>query len=107
MKLRSFHIRTYRRLPVQGPVHFLNDELQGTGHVWNLSLNGCRVDADLDLEPGTAVSLSLRLPELDEEVKIDSAAVAWARGCDFGLRFHSVSVAAMEQLEGLILACPR
>ena len=75
MKPRSFHIRTYRRLPVQGSVHFLN-ELRGTGHVWNLSFSGCRIDADPDLEPGTAVSLSLRLPELDEELTIDSAAIA-------------------------------
>jgi hypothetical protein len=45
----TFQVRPYQRLSVQAPLYFHNDEIQGTGSLWNVSLDGCRMDASLPL----------------------------------------------------------
>jgi hypothetical protein len=52
-----FHMRTYRRILLQGTVIFLNEELKARGFIWNLSLDGCRVDAETSVPADTETLL--------------------------------------------------
>jgi hypothetical protein len=87
---QRFHIRTYRRVPLQATVYFLNEQFRARGFVWNLSLDGCRVDTDKEVLPGTEVSLMLNLPEAGEPIEVDSAVVAWSRGHELGFRWDAM-----------------
>jgi hypothetical protein len=95
---QRFHIRTYRRIPLQATVYFHNEQFSALGFVWNLSHDGCRVDAEREVLPGTEVSLMLNLPEAGELIEVESAVVAWSRGhvwvsagirCDASMRHAS------------------
>ena len=57
-----FHIRQYHRIPVHCSMYFSGDQLYGTGTVWNVSIGGWRVDSDMTVEPGTALTLYIMLP---------------------------------------------
>ncbi len=59
----TFQLRTYRRLPVQGQgiVHFVGQEAEGQGRLWNLSLTGCRMDSGQDVVPGMVFTMLLQL----------------------------------------------
>ena len=49
MSTSTFHVRPHHRVPVQCTVYFSNAELNGSGTLWNLSLDGCRVDGTVPL----------------------------------------------------------
>lgn len=87
---QRFHIRTYRRASLQGTVVFLNEELQARGFIWNLSPNGCRVDAERAVPPGTEGSMLLNLPQGGPGIEIHRAVVAWSRGHELGFRIDEI-----------------
>jgi hypothetical protein len=82
---QAFHIRQYRRFPVNCLLYFSSDELYGTGTIWNLSLGGWRVDSDVEVSTGTTLTLCVMLPDNKEALLVDQAAVCWSRGHEFGL----------------------
>ncbi|MDI3467924.1 MAG: hypothetical protein OJF50_006745 [Nitrospira sp.] len=90
MTPKRFRIRTYRRASLQGTVFFLNDELKARGFIWNLSPNGCRVDAEREVPAGTEVSMLLNLPAGGPEIEVHSAVVAWSRGHELGFRIDEI-----------------
>ena len=59
MATSTFQVRTYHRLPIHSPLYFHNEHIQGTGAVWNVSRDGCRMNANVPLHPGTVVELML------------------------------------------------
>jgi hypothetical protein len=85
-----FVIRTYRRIPLNSTAFFLNEHFKAHGFVWNLSPDGCRLDAERDVPEGTEVSLLLHLPEAGEPIEIDRAVVAWSRGQEIGFRWDTI-----------------
>jgi hypothetical protein len=85
-----FTIRTYRRVPLQARAYFLNEQLRARGFVWNVSLAGCRVDAEKDVAVGTEVSLMLNLPEAGEPIEVDRAVVAWSHGHALGFQWDEI-----------------
>jgi hypothetical protein len=87
---QRFQIRTYRRIPLQATAFFVNEQVRARGFVWNLSLDGCRIDAEKDVQEGTEVSLMLYLPEGVEPVEVESAVVAWSRGHELGFRWQHI-----------------
>lgn len=82
---QTFHMREYRRFPVNCLLYFSSDHLYGTGTVWNLSLGGWRVDSDVTVATGTTLTLFVMLPDNKEAVLVDQATVCWSRGHEFGL----------------------
>ena len=85
MAISTFQVRSYHRLPVQSPLYFHNEHIQGTGFLWNLSLDGCRIDFSLPLQPGTVVELMLLLGPGDA-LHVKAATICWTRGLECGLR---------------------
>jgi hypothetical protein len=75
----------YRRFPVQCLLYFSGDALYGTGSLWNISLNGCRVDSDVKVPVGITLTLVVMLPDEKAGLRVDQAIVCWSRGHEFGL----------------------
>ena len=54
---QTFYVREYRRFPVNCLLYFSNDQVHGTGTVWNLSLGGWRIDSDVEVATGNMLTL--------------------------------------------------
>ena len=100
----TFHVRSFRRFPVQCSVYYSSDEFQGTGIAWNLSLNGWRVDGTHSVEPGMVVTLCVFLPGPHPTVFIDRATVRWSRGQEFGISVTSIKADEHARLEQFVTA---
>jgi hypothetical protein len=99
-----FHVRSFRRFPVQCSVYYSSDEFQGTGIAWNLSLNGWRVDGTHPVEKGMVVTLCVFLPGQHPTVFIDRAVVRWSRGQEFGIEVNSIKADERARLEQFVTA---
>ena len=99
-----FHVRSFRRFPVQCSVYYSSDLFQGTGIAWNLSLNGWRVDGTHPVEPGTVVTLCVFLPGQYPTVFVDRAIVRWSRGQEFGIEVNSIKADEQARLEQFVTA---
>ena len=100
----SFHVRSFRRFPVQCSVYYSCDAFQGSGIAWNLSLNGWRVDGTHPVEPGTIVTLCIFLPGPHPTVFVDRAIVRWSRGQEFGIEVHAIKADEQARLEQFVTA---
>ena len=86
------------------PVYFSNDEVQGTGHVWNMSLDGCRIDGNIEIQPGMTFSLLMMPAENEPAIIVDQARVAWARGPECGLRIKQIQPREAKRLRRIVTA---
>jgi hypothetical protein len=82
---QTFHPRVYRRFLVQCLLYFSGNALYGTGSLWNISLDGCRVDSDVNVAAGITLTLFVMLPDEKEGLRVDQALVCSSRGHEFGL----------------------
>jgi hypothetical protein len=101
MATLTFQVRTYHRLPIHAPLYFHNEDLQGTGALWNVSLDGCRMDANVPLRVGDIVELMLLLGPRGA-VYVKAATVCWTRGHECGLRLILVQPGGAAHLERYI-----
>jgi hypothetical protein len=86
----TFHIRSFRRFPVQCPVYYSSEHGFGSGTVWNLSMKGWRADGTLLVTPGMVLRLCVLLPNEAPTVFVDGATVRWSRGQEFGLEISAI-----------------
>lgn len=77
-----FSIRPYQRFPVQCFVKYDAGPFQGHGMIWNISVNGWRLSADVPMRPGEILSLTVTLPN-EQCIEIRQAVVRWSRGQEF------------------------
>lgn len=68
----------------------LHGEADGDCTVVNLSLKGCRVAGDLDVEVGGYLSIHLHVPNHGTPIVVDLAGVRWATDRACGLEFVSM-----------------
>lgn len=90
MATNRFYLREYRRFPVHCAFYYSNDEVQGAGTVWNLSVSGWRVDGTCEVQPGMVFSLLVMLPDDYRTIIVERAMVRWTRGLEFGLQIGSI-----------------
>ncbi len=102
MMATQFGIRTHHRVPVATSVYFSNEAVDGTGHLWNLSLTGCRVDGSVSVRTGTRLTLLVLLPGEPAFIVIREARVAWSRGQEFGLRLVSIHAPEAARLDTFV-----
>lgn len=62
----------------------------GEGRLLDLSLEGCRIEADRPLAVNTYLSLRLQIAPKDLPILVDLAAVRWTRGMNCGVHFLSI-----------------
>lgn len=99
-----FHVRSFRRFPVQCSVYYSCDAFQGSGIAWNLSLNGWRVDGTHPVDAGTIVTLCIFLPGQHPTVFVDRAIVRWSRGQEFGVEVNAIKADEQARLEQFVTA---
>ena len=79
-------VRRSRRVDLRCQLGFSSDEIGGEAHVTNISTGGCRAESDINVAEGLQFVVLLHLPG-QSPLKIERAAVRWAKGNAFGLSF--------------------
>jgi hypothetical protein len=63
----------------------------GDGNITDLSLRGCRVDSQTEVQPGTSLELRIHTSEDEPPLKIQEAVVRWSRAPEFGIEFVTLA----------------
>ncbi len=71
--------RSTARFPVQFTLDFLGPHAAGVATVSDLSMGGCQVDTKTSVYIGMYLPVRLYLPGQEATLKIDQAAVRWAK----------------------------
>ncbi len=79
-----FTIRPYHRFPLCCPVIYLTGLSEGSGTVWNLSVNGWRLSGDLPLRIGQSFPMTVTLPDR-QRLFVAAGIVRWVRGEEYGV----------------------
>lgn len=79
--------RTYHRFPLAYPVIFGGAPFVGEGMLTNLSLTGCSVKCNREVLCGSAVRVSVLLPDQTQALSIDLGTIKWVEGHQFGVKF--------------------
>ncbi len=90
------------RYILDGAVTFKGDAACGAGLVLNLSTAGCAIRSETLVQRGDYIDLSVHIPQQEDPVKIDLAAVRWVQGRQFGLEFIRIKREIQEQLRTLL-----
>jgi hypothetical protein len=85
------HTRTYVRFPFDSPLILGGESYVCEGALQNLSLQGCSIIADRELELGSMVRVSLLLPDQPRALPIEMGRVIWTQGPECGLEFMELS----------------
>lgn len=97
-KLQPIEQRHSARYPVRLRTFYSGDLIDGNGTIVNLSSSGCSVKTASDVKDHSYVHLLLYLPEEASPLKIELAAVRWAKDRSFGLEFIRMSLAHQRRL---------
>jgi hypothetical protein len=79
--------REYQRLPVNFPLAFASDEVNGKGWAADISISGCTIRPEIELSYGQIVSMSLRIPNEDLPIAVNAAVVRNVQPNRIGLEF--------------------
>ena len=74
----------------------------GEGVLIDLSIEGCRIESDVRVQTGNQLELRVYLPEHDFSLDVESSAVRWSRGREFGLEFVRMRSEAQELLHQVV-----
>ena len=96
--------REYPRISVDMQVFFSStnktDILEGT--MFDLSARGCAVTSMSSVQAGSAVRILIRATDLGSPITIESAAVHWSEGGEFGVEFLGLSEIDRRRLHRLL-----
>ena len=70
----------------------------GEGIVVNLSLGGCAVDSEQNVQEGKYLTLRIFIPDQDAPLVVDRAQVRWSAGRLFALEFLALQPQEQERL---------
>jgi hypothetical protein len=80
--------REFPRFRVQFRSSFTSAQIvAGEGTIVDLSIRGCRVESGTSVPASTNLELRIYLAGQDALIDIESAAVRWSMGREFGLEF--------------------
>ncbi len=82
--------RSSERIAFQCTLVFANGRQVGEGRVLDVSAHGCLVESPVPVKVGDDLQLRLVRPDSDLSVCVSLAAVRWAQGLQFGVRFIKV-----------------
>ncbi len=80
-------VRKTRRVNLRCSLGFISEDIEGDATVTNISTAGCRGESEINVADGLEFRVLLHLPNQAAPVKVERAAVRWARGNAFGLSF--------------------
>ena len=93
--------RTFRVL-MGCQVFYSGVDVQGEGIIQDISLEGCRIEGNVAVKPGTKLSLVLALPSSYSPTVVDRTLVVWSNGSRFGLRHELLLPSERTQLGRLL-----
>ncbi len=96
--------RNHRRHRFLCEIRFPGKEESVAGTVSNLSMGGCKVVSEASLYIGMYLALEICPLGQEATLKIDQAAVRWAREEEFGLEFISMRPEEEECLRRFVTA---
>lgn len=79
---------------------------QGEGTLINLTPSSCRVESPQKVKPGDHVWLRIFPSDQGPAITVESGAVRWVHGQDFGVEFTLVQPGEQARLKTLIQALP-
>jgi c-di-GMP-binding flagellar brake protein YcgR len=99
--------REYERLPMNFPVSFEGDDVHGAGSVVDISISGCSLHAEIQLEEGKILKMVLQISPDLMPVEVEAAIVRTAHGNRVGIEFLRFEPTERERLQvflrGLVL----
>ncbi len=94
--------RRAARFPVQYTVDLLGHHDADDGTVSDLSVGGCKVATEASVYIGMYLTLRVYLPGQQTPLKVDQAAVRWAKEQQYGLEFMSMWPEEEERLRNVV-----
>lgn len=91
--------REYNRMPASFPVSFACNGVQGAGHVVDISLNGCSLEADTIIAEGSIVRMSLQMSEELAPISVEAALVRDINRNRIGVEFLRFQYHDRERLQ--------
>lgn len=97
-------LRKYPRIRVEFKItfSFSGGQTVGEGKLIDLSEGGCAIHSEKTLDKGTFLSFTISPPALDSPIRVDSAAVRWVKGREFGVEFLKMRPEEQERLRQLV-----
>ena len=94
--------RKHPRYQFQCEIWFPGKVESVAGTVSNLAVGGCKVEREGGVYIGMYLALQISLPGQEATLKVDQAAVRWARKEEFGLEFTSMRPEEEERLRDVV-----
>lgn len=94
--------REYNRMPASFPVSFACDGADGTGHVVDISLNGCTLEANTIIAEGSIIRMTLQMCEELAPINVEAALVRAANKNRIGIEFLRFQYHDRERLQVFI-----
>ena len=94
--------RKQPRFTAQFRSAFSGSQHEGQGKTLDVSISGCKIESDRQVEAATKVECRLYIPGFDWPLRIDEAAVRWVKGRTFGLEFVRIRPEEQKKLKKLI-----
>ena len=91
--------REYERLAMNLPMSFVGKNIEGTGIVSDISINGCAFVTEVQLTEKSVVRLALRISDELQPVDIEAAVVRHVRQGHVGIEFLRVQEEERQRLQ--------
>ena len=80
-------MRHSERVFTEFPVIFAGDSFVGEGTIHNVSVPGCEILSNRDVELGTYLEMKVLIPDNGPSLSVDLAKIRWRKGRRFGVEF--------------------
>jgi c-di-GMP-binding flagellar brake protein YcgR len=74
----------------------------GEGSLWDLSVQGCRIESPMDVKLGSALEIRIEVSEHEPPIQIQAAVVRWNRERQFGLEFEVIAPTEWSHLQDVV-----
>ena len=91
--------REYDRVEIKFPVSFFGQDIKGEGIVLNVSMGGCTLQTQAEVETGAILNLSLQISKDVPAVIVDAGAVRNVRDGIIGVEFLLWQQSERERLQ--------
>jgi len=100
-KLSVINHRRLPRHPVVVPIQVARNGRVARGLTHDMSLQGCRINTDLQVRLGQRLALQL-YPTGEKPISMEAATVRWATADEFGVQFMSLESTEKARLKVLL-----
>lgn len=99
--------RCRARIPVGYPANIQSDTGTGEGVLLDLSLTGCRMRSDIDLNAGAYLALQIAVAQESSPLAVEVSVVRWSKDGYLGVEFLRYSQGVRERVTDLVAASPQ